>query len=118
MKNITLKVLAAVCILSAPALAVAGTPQIIGDAVPSYTIGSQIIKPSNNVHLGIISNDATYAAKSAHTKGDRAFGTNSVESKIYYFDCGANAAVGSVDPSSNWGNGSNEVYTGTGWSSL
>jgi hypothetical protein len=50
------------------------------------SIGSQSYKPSNNVTIVINSNATRYAAESGHTKGNRVYGTNSDETKIFYKD--------------------------------
>ena len=112
MKNHMLKMFMLLAVLALPGMAWALNGLDITSSA-SYTIGAQVIKPSNNVTIRVNSVSTAYAVESAHTKGDRLFGTNSVESKIYWKDTGGVGAAGSMDDIT-----STQVFTGAGWSPM
>jgi hypothetical protein len=114
MKSNLLKIATMIVALATPGLSLAAwTTQITTSA--TTILGSQTITPSNNVVIGVSSNGTIYAAKSAHTKGDRIFGINSSDTKIYYY-----TVSGNIDPTTdgtNWGTSASSIDF-TGWSSL
>ena len=81
-----------VAVLSVPAMVLAASPTDITTSATTI-LGSQTITPSNNVKIEVASDGNIYSAKSAHTKGDRIFGINSSDTKIYYY-----TTTGNSDP--------------------
>jgi hypothetical protein len=114
MKNNLLKISTMVAVLSVPAMVLAASPTDITTSATTI-LGSQTITPSNNVTIRVNSNGTVYAAKSAHGKGDRIFGINSGDTKIYYY-----TVSGNIDPTTdatNFGVGSSTLDFSS-WSSL
>jgi hypothetical protein len=117
MKKNLVTVTTMIAALSVPALALAATgshPCNIA-ATDTTVLGSQTITPSNNVTIRVNSDGTIYAAKSAHGKGDRIFGVNSGDTKIYYYTITTN-----TDPTAdttNFAVGSSSIDFSS-WSSL
>ena len=84
MKKNLLKITALIAALAVPGLALAAETTITTSN--TTVLGSQTIAPSNNVSI-IVScpTGVGYGAMAAHSKGDRIFGINSNDTKIYYF---------------------------------
>ena len=79
----------------------------------TLSIGAQKPKPSNHVTIRCVSTAGAYAAQSWHASGDRYFGTNSTEPKIYWKSATTTTLGTSADTVT-----ATDVYTGAGWSAL
>lgn len=75
----------------------------------TLSVGAQQVKPSNKVTIRCASESSSFAAQSAHSSGDRIFGTTYTDTKIYWKEVSP-AVVESVTTGA--------VFTGSGWSSL
>ena len=110
-----LKALAFVTVLTIPAVALAAL-----DIDPTHTIsiGSQMIRPSNNVDIHVISNSTAnaFACAAGHTKGDRIFATSSADNKIYYQDSIGTTITSTVLAAKV--SASVVDFTAAGWSAL
>lgn len=83
------------------ATAVASSAFAAAEAITGTTsLGVQKFQLSNNVTMAVLSTSTAYAAKSGHLNGDRAFGTNSTDSKLYYVSKAAGTAVVAGDVTS------------------
>lgn len=61
------------------------------------SLGVQKFQVSNNVTAAVMSTSTAYAVKDGHLNGDRMFGTNSTDSKIYFNTKAAGTAVAATD---------------------
>lgn len=119
MKKTTLKALALAAILVLPSQLLAGTStigyQTDGSTVNFTVPGSSLeIRPSNKVTILLNSDTADYGVIGAHLGGDRQFGTDKDENKIYWKD------TGTVSPTSSDAgfalDASTIDFTAAGWS--
>lgn len=79
-------------------LAVAGPVAALELYNTSTIIGGVVFKTSKNVRLTARSNQFRYSAISEHNQGDREFGTQHHESKLYYRSKVQGAASTCDDP--------------------
>lgn len=93
MKKTILKVIAVAAILILPSQVLAAAQEVIGGTPYTVPGSSLTISPSSKVHVLIISATTNYGIKAAHQTGDRIFGTNNLENRIFWFSTGATDAT-------------------------
>lgn len=116
MKKAILKAFAVLAVLSCASLSYASGGTITSTGT---SIGTQSFKPSNNVSIKIYSSSTLtnnrYSAESGHGSGDRVFGTNSVDPKMYW----KSVTSGTPVDATNMNIAADNVdFTTGGWTSL
>lgn len=91
------KILKAVIVLASLTIATSAFAQVTLNDTTSTVIGGGTFKTSKSVKLSATATTSAYSAISGHLQGDKEYGTNNVDPKIYVTTKAAGTAATNCD---------------------